>query len=165
MGAARAARFGSWKTSCTAWSRHARSVLSDKPLFFLINTLHHGSCSLRCCSNMLRMTVSKRFGGTVDARGGCAAGHARAACCPAARADAGKPMTEYQAGRYRIGILYEDNHLLIALKPQNMPVQARRVRRSGHAKCAQRLYKGKVQQAGRCVSGRCATGWTGRSAA
>ena len=33
-------------------------------------------------------------------------------------------MTEYQAGRYRIGILYEDNHLLIALKPQNMPVQA-----------------------------------------
>lgn len=33
-------------------------------------------------------------------------------------------MTEYQAGKYRIGILYEDNHLLIALKPQNMPVQA-----------------------------------------
>lgn len=33
-------------------------------------------------------------------------------------------MTEYRAGRYRIGIMYEDNHLLVAVKPPNMPVQA-----------------------------------------
>ncbi len=33
-------------------------------------------------------------------------------------------MTEFEAGKYRIPIIYEDNHLLIAVKPQNMPVQA-----------------------------------------
>lgn len=33
-------------------------------------------------------------------------------------------MTEYQAGRYRIEILYEDNHLLVVRKPPNMAVQA-----------------------------------------
>lgn len=33
-------------------------------------------------------------------------------------------MTEYRAGRYRIGIIYEDNHLLVVVKPPNMPVQA-----------------------------------------
>lgn len=42
-------------------------VLSDKPLFFLINSYTTG-LQPAVLSNMLRMTVSKRFGGTVDAQ-------------------------------------------------------------------------------------------------
>ena len=29
-----------------------------------------------------------------------------------------------QAGRYAVGVLYEDNHLLVVVKPPNLPVQA-----------------------------------------
>ena len=42
-------------------------VLSDNPLFFLINSYTTG-LQPAVLNNMLRMTVSKRFGGTVDAQ-------------------------------------------------------------------------------------------------
>ncbi len=35
-------------------------------------------------------------------------------------------IDEITAGRYRIGVLYEDNHLLAVVKPPNLPVQADR---------------------------------------
>ena len=35
-----------------------------------------------------------------------------------------EPVARYNAGRFSIDILYEDNHLLVVRKPPNMPVQA-----------------------------------------
>lgn len=34
------------------------------------------------------------------------------------------PLGAVQSGKYKVGVLYEDNHLLVVVKPPNLPVQA-----------------------------------------
>ena len=93
------ARCGSWRTRSTPWWEVCRQLLSDKPLFFLINGYTTG-LQPAVLKNLLQMTAARARGGQVQAR---QVGHpSRTApwCCPAET-----------SGRWG-GVMLQDRHPL-----------------------------------------------------
>ena len=90
-------------------------IVAEDPVFFLINSYTTGLAP-SVLKNILFLTMGARYGGKVEAD------------------EVGLPITnrrhrtplrlERTVAAVTFDVLYEDNHLLAVVKPQNVPVQA-----------------------------------------
>ncbi len=85
--AGRPARYGSWKTSCTAFVKLCTGVLSEKPLFMLINSYTTGLQPI-VLRNILASAVKPLFSRKGGGGRGGAAGNAGDILLPAEPRDA-----------------------------------------------------------------------------
>ena len=138
---ARAARSGGWRTRSRRFSALCAQVLTARPLFFIFRNAYTTGLQPAVLSNLLDHRAQK----LQWPRGG-------AGSLPADRTGAWyRPCGA--AGRSRrevtpmVPAIYEDNHLLIVQKPQNMPAQADASGDPDLLYGFEGLCQGKIQQA------------------